>query len=50
LSREADECICIKTPEPYHAVGVWYDDFTQTTDQEVRELLEEANGPLKRGA
>jgi predicted phosphoribosyltransferase len=50
LSRAADECICIKTPEPYRAVGVWYDDFTQTTDQEVRELLDEANGPLKRGA
>jgi len=54
LSREADECVCIMTPDPYYAVGVWYDDFSQTTDQEVRELLEKAsietNGPLKRGA
>jgi putative phosphoribosyl transferase len=54
LSREADECACIMTPEPYHAVGVWYEDFSQTTDQEVRELLDKAtietNGPLKRGA
>jgi len=42
------------TPEPYHAVGVWYGDFSQTTDLEVRELLDKAkletNGPLKRGA
>jgi predicted phosphoribosyltransferase len=54
LSREVDECVCIMAPEPYHAVGVWYDDFSQTTDQEVRELLDKANvetnGPLKRGA
>jgi predicted phosphoribosyltransferase len=54
LSREVDECVCIMTPEPYHAVGVWYNDFSQTTDQEVRELLDKAkletNGPLKRGA
>lgn len=54
LSRKADECVCIMTPEPYYAVGVWYDDFSQTTDQEVRELLDKAtietNGPLKRGA
>ena len=34
-----DEIICAITPEPFHAVGLWYEDFSQTTDQEVRELL-----------
>lgn len=37
---EVDEIICAVTPEPFHAVGVWYDDFTQTTDEEVHQLLE----------
>jgi len=36
---EADDVICAITPEPFFAVGHWYDDFTQTTDDEVRELL-----------
>jgi predicted phosphoribosyltransferase len=35
-------CICDYTPESFFAVGLWYDDFTQTTDQEVRSLLERA--------
>jgi len=35
----ADEIICAITPEPFHAVGMWYDDFSQTTDEEVHELL-----------
>ena len=38
----ADEIICAETPEPFHAVGEWYDDFAQTTDEEVHELLERA--------
>lgn len=37
---EADEIICLRTPEPFQAVGLWYEDFTQTTDEEVRALLE----------
>ena len=37
-----DEIVCEITPEPFHAVGLWYEDFTQTTDEEVRELLERA--------
>jgi len=41
---DVDEIICARTPEPFIAVGLWYDDFTQTTDEEVRELLEEAAG------
>src|ERR1700730_962947 len=39
LRAEVDEVVCAITPEPFHAVGYWYEDFTQTTDQEVRELL-----------
>jgi erythromycin esterase-like protein/predicted phosphoribosyltransferase len=39
LKAEVDEVVCAITPEPFHAVGYWYEDFTQTTDQEVRELL-----------
>ncbi len=37
-----DEIICLKTPEPFYGVGLWYEDFSQTTDEEVRELLENA--------
>src|SRR4051812_45679611 len=42
LQDEADEVLCGRTPEPFYAVGRWYDDFSQTTDEEVRELLERA--------
>lgn len=37
-----DEIVCAVTPEPFYAVGTWYDDFSQTTDEEVRNLLERA--------
>ena len=40
--READECICVIMPDPFYAVGVWYEDFSQTTDEEVRDLLDQA--------
>jgi predicted phosphoribosyltransferase len=36
---DVDEIVCAITPEPFHAVGMWYDDFGQTTDDEVRALL-----------
>ena len=39
---EVDEIICAATPEPFQGVGLWYDDFSQTTDQEVRDLLEKS--------
>ncbi len=39
---EVDEVICAETPEPFHAVGLWYEDFSQTTDAEIRELLDRA--------
>lgn len=38
----ADEVICAETPEPFQAVGLWYEDFAQTTDDEVHKLLEQA--------
>lgn len=40
LKREADEVICVRMPEPFVAVGLWYRDFAPTSDSEVRELLE----------
>jgi putative phosphoribosyl transferase len=42
LGREADEVIALDTPEPFIAVGLWYADFAQTTDQEVVDLLDSA--------
>src|ERR1700730_16404812 len=45
LKAEVDEVVCAITPEPFYAVGYWYEDFTQTTDQEVRELLARAQHP-----
>jgi erythromycin esterase-like protein/predicted phosphoribosyltransferase len=45
IRREADDAICLMTPSPLRAVGEWYDDFSQTTDDEVRELLERARRP-----
>jgi predicted phosphoribosyltransferase len=41
LSAIADEVVCVRTPEPFAAVGQWYLDFDQTTDEEVRRLLSE---------
>jgi putative phosphoribosyl transferase len=35
-----DDVVCAVTPKPFYAVGMWYEDFDQTTDDEVRELLE----------
>jgi len=40
LSSSADACECLSAPEPFYGVGVWYDDFSQTSDAEVRNLLD----------
>ena len=40
MSHDADEVVCATKPEPFRAVGRWYENFDQTTDEEVRELLE----------
>lgn len=42
LSQAADAVVCPATPEPFHAVGLWYHDFPQTSDDEVHQLLEQA--------
>ena len=39
---EVDEMICVITPDPFEAVGLWYEDFSQTTDDQVRDLLRRA--------
>lgn len=41
LRRIADEVICPSMPEPFNAVGLWYRHFDQTSDEEVKALLEE---------
>jgi predicted phosphoribosyltransferase len=41
LAAQADELVCPMMPASFHAVGPWYDDFTQTTDEEIRTLLKE---------
>lgn len=42
LRRDADRIVCAITPEPFYSVGLWYEDFSQTTDREVHDLLERA--------
>jgi putative phosphoribosyl transferase len=39
FKSEVDEIICAITPEPFYAVGLWYEEFPQTSDEEVRDLL-----------
>ncbi len=53
LEQEADEVVCASSPESFMAVGMWYEDFSQTSDEDVRELLaraqqdaEATRGPL----
>jgi predicted phosphoribosyltransferase len=52
FEREADDVVCAVTPQPFYAVGLWYGDFSQTTDEEVHDLLERAaeeNTPVHKG-
>jgi putative phosphoribosyl transferase len=42
FENEVDKTICVATPEPFYGVGAWYEDFSQTTDKEVCELLNKA--------
>jgi putative phosphoribosyl transferase len=39
MRREADEGVCLSSPQPFEAVGTWYEDFTQVTDREVQDAL-----------
>jgi predicted phosphoribosyltransferase len=50
IGRECDEIICAITPEPFYAVGLWYDDFSETTDDDVRRLLLLARQRAQTGA
>ena len=52
LDQVADEVVCAMTPEPFNAVGLWYQYFEQTTDDEVRHLLAAAaaESSMKRSA
>ncbi len=47
LRREVDDVVCAITPEPFYSVGLWYEDFSQTSDEEVRELLARAAQPAR---
>jgi putative phosphoribosyl transferase len=47
LAAVADEVVCARTPRDFRAVGLWYRDFSQTTDEEVRELLKTPNSELR---
>ena len=42
MRNNADDWACVLAPEPFHGVGSWYEDFEQTTDDEVRRLLSSA--------
>jgi predicted phosphoribosyltransferase len=42
IDQLADQTICARTPEPFFAVGRWYEDFSQTSDEQVRDLLDQA--------
>jgi putative phosphoribosyl transferase len=43
IEQEADELVCLHTPEPFYGVGEWYSDFSQTSDEEVLALLTSAD-------
>lgn len=48
LRREVDDLVCLTTPEPFFAIGLYYEDFPQLHDDEVRELLRRAEAPAPR--
>jgi predicted phosphoribosyltransferase/dienelactone hydrolase len=46
LADQADDVVAVQTPEAFHAVGLWYDDFTQVSDDEVIDLLRRSRQPV----
>ncbi len=48
--QEDSTCVCVTSPGPFDGVGRWYMDFSQTTDEEVCNLLKQANQPVSRRA
>ncbi len=49
IANVADEVVCVEAPAHFYAVGEWYEDFSQTTDQEVLNLLEKAHAVSENG-
>jgi len=49
LRAEVDEVICAATPKPFHAVGLWFENFDQTTDEEVIDLLDRSRERINSG-
>jgi putative phosphoribosyl transferase len=47
LRVEVDELVCLEMPEPFYGVGRFYDDFSQVSDEEVKELLDSASRQLR---
>jgi predicted phosphoribosyltransferase len=45
LAREVDELVYVRAMEPFHSVGAWYDEFAQTSDEEVRRALSALRAP-----
>lgn len=43
IKEQVDEFVCIDTPQPFYGVGMWYEDFSQTTDEEVKKYMNQAN-------
>jgi predicted phosphoribosyltransferase len=50
LGRLADALVCLAMPEPFNAVGLWYEEFGQTSDDEVQRLLQAASQPAELSA
>lgn len=42
LQAEVDNLVCLTMPEPFYAVGLWYENFSQTSDEQVHELIEKS--------
>ncbi|HET9234506.1 MAG TPA: phosphoribosyltransferase [Candidatus Eisenbacteria bacterium] len=49
LAPQLDEIVCLNTPDPFFAVSLWYEDFDQTSDGDVRRLLEQAQNRVRIG-
>ena len=49
LRKEADRVVCVRTPEPFLALGAWYASFVQTPDAEIQELLARAQADARDG-
>ena len=50
IRQVVDEAVCAVTPEPFDAVGLWYEDFSPTTDEEVQDMLSRSMGQTQPGS